>query len=230
VRIGVFADIHGNGPAFEKIYESLGKESCNRYIFLGDICGYYYDQNGIIAILNKMPNLTSILGNHDAQFLKALDDRDFAKNYSTRYGKSFEFLMESLAPESIEFLRKLSVDFVDHDLGIAAFHGSPWDPLEGYVYPDSEQARFDQLPFRLVFLGHTHYPMDIQRENIRIMNPGSAGQPRDGGWPSYAVYDDETQSMEIMRIPFDVDALVRDIENRQEGNAYLIDVLRRIRT
>lgn len=230
MRIGAFADIHGNGPAFEIIHESLKKESCDRFIFLGDICGYYYDQNRIIEILSKIPNLTSILGNHDALFLKARDNRDLAKAYSARYGKSFEFLMESITPESIEFLKQLPTDFIDPELGIAAFHGSPWDPLGEYVYLDSEQRRFDELPFKLLFLGHTHYPMDIRRENIRIVNPGSAGQPRDGGWPSYAVYDDESQSVEIKRIPFDLDALVRDIENRQESNTYLIDVLRRIRT
>lgn len=228
MKIGVFADIHGNGFAFESIYESFKKESCDRVFFLGDLCGYYYDQNRIVEILNRIPNLTSILGNHDSLFLEALDNPDLAKSYLARYGKSVEFLMESITPESMEFLKKLPVSFTDNDLEIAAYHGSPWDPLGEYVYPDSVQARYDELPFKLVFLGHTHYPMDIQREKIRIINPGSAGQPRDGGWPSYAIYDDDSRSLEIKRIPFHVDALVADIQNRHESNRYLIDVLGRI--
>jgi putative phosphoesterase len=230
VKIGVFADIHGNGSAFDRIYESLEKESCDRLFFLGDICGYYYDQNRIIEILNEIPNLTSILGNHDALFLEALDNRDLAKSYLDRYGKSNEFLMESITPESIEFLKKMPTHFKDHDLGIAAYHGSPWDPLGEYVYPDSAPARFAELPFKLVLLGHTHYPMDVHTDNGRIVNPGSVGQPRDGGWPSYAVYDDDIRNLEIKRIPFDVDRLVKEIESRHECNPYLIDILRRIGT
>ncbi len=136
--------------------------------------------------------------------------------------------MESITPESVEFLQKLPLYFVDPDLGIAGYHGGPWDPLEEYIYPDSEPTRFDPLPFKTLLLGHTHYPMDIRGTNTRIINPGSAGQPRDGDWPSYAVYDDETQSVEIKRTAFDVDALVADIEDRHESNDYLIDVLRRI--
>jgi putative phosphoesterase len=230
MKIGILADIHGNGIAFERVYESLRKERCDRVFFLGDICGYYYDQNRIISLLCDIPNLTAVLGNHDAMFLEAMHNEDIAEAYSTRYGKSIAILKNNATEESLRFLKKMPEKFIDEQNGLAAFHGSPWNPLNEYVYPDSRWERFDELPFSLIFLGHTHHPMDIRREKIRIINPGSAGQPRDGNWPSYAVYDDSTSKLEIKRIPFPLESLINDIKEKKENNPYLIDVFKRIRS
>jgi predicted phosphodiesterase len=230
MKIGILADIHGNGIAFERIYASLRKENCDLIFSLGDICGYYYDQNAIISILDDIPNLTALLGNHDAMFLDALHDEEASQKYCARYGRSFDFLKESITARSLRFLKNLPKKYVDEENGFAAYHGSPWDPMDEYIYPDSDWERFDQLPFSLVFLGHTHYPMDIRREKIRIINPGSAGQPRDGGWPSYAIYDDKKKSLSIKRVRFPLEALINDIRAKKENNPYLIDIFRRIRS
>jgi predicted phosphodiesterase len=230
MKIGILADIHGNGVAFERVYESLRKERCDRVFFLGDICGYYYDQNSIISLLSEIPDLTAVLGNHDAMFLEALNNEDIAEAYSARYGKSIAILKNNITEKSLEFLKKMPEKYIDERNGLAAFHGSPWDPLNEYVYPDSRRERFERQPFSLIFLGHTHHPMDICGEKIRIINPGSAGQPRDGNWPSYAVYDDHTKKLEIKRIPFPVESLINDIKEKKENNPYLIDVFQRIRS
>jgi len=68
MKIGIFADIHGNIYAFENVWKELKKETCDHYLFLGDICGYYYYQNEIIEIIRSMKNLISIIGNHDDIF------------------------------------------------------------------------------------------------------------------------------------------------------------------
>ena len=70
---------------------------------------------------------------------------------------------------------------------------------------------------------------DIERANIRIVNPGSAGQPRDGGWPSYAVYDTHSGSVKIKRVPYDINGLMEDIKTRRDQNRYLVDILHRIK-
>lgn len=227
MKLGIFSDIHGNGPAFEPICTALEEEKCDLWIFLGDICGYYYDQGTIIDRLKNVPHLLAVKGNHDSLFLRWLEDPDAVRNYSLRYGRCFEFLKESVTHTQIDFLMGLPEKIELEELGIAAFHGSPWDVLDEYVYPDSDFVRFDSLPYRLILLGHTHYPMDVQRPKIRIVNPGSAGQPRDGDWPSYAVYETESERLEIKRIEYDVDLLIGDIMSRHEDNPYLIDVLKK---
>ena len=51
MRICVFADIHGNGPAFRIAYDMILSEKAAINIFLGDLCGYYFDQKEILLII-----------------------------------------------------------------------------------------------------------------------------------------------------------------------------------
>ncbi|HLP59794.1 MAG TPA: metallophosphoesterase family protein [Candidatus Deferrimicrobium sp.] len=227
MKIGIFGDIHGNRYAFEKIYEHLKKESCDMHLFLGDVCGYYYQQNEIIDILREIPNLRAVAGNHEATFLAALEDAKLLKSYAQNFGRSFELLKENITTANLEFLKSLPAECLMPAYNIAAYHGSPWKPLAEYIYPDSPLERFEELSFTTVFLGHTHYPMDRTWRNTRIINPGSAGQPRNGDWPSYALYNVKTKKAEIKYITYDVASLIRDIENMKENKPYLIEVLQR---
>lgn len=231
MKIGIISDIHGNFHAFEKIYTELKKEACDLHLFLGDVCGYYFQQNDVIDMLRSLPNMEAIAGNHDLMFLKSLEDDQTMRYYTDRFGLSFQLLKETITPENLAFLKSLPREFhlSANGAAVAAFHGSPWSPTDEYIYPDAPMERFDSLEFRTVFLGHTHRPMDIMREDIRVVNPGSAGQPRDGGWPSYAVYDKIAERLEIKRVPFDVDACIDHIRSRDEHNHYLTDVFRRIK-
>jgi putative phosphoesterase len=228
MKIGIFSDIHGNIYAFERIYEQLKKEKCDLHLFLGDICGYYYRQNEIIDILREMPYLEAVAGNHDVLFLMSLKNEDIMTNYTENFGRSFEFLSETITPGNLEFLKNLPESILISQYGIAGYHGSPWKPLSEYIYPDSSIEAFEELPFRLVFLGHTHYPMDRIGTRVRVINPGSSGQPRDGGWPSYALYDTRTQKLEIKRVQYNVKNLKDEIIRRKEKQSYLTAVLERI--
>ncbi len=229
MKLGIFADIHGNWLSFKNIYCELKKEKCDLHLFLGDICGYYYRQNEIMDMLKDIPHLVTIAGNHDALFLKSLADEKVMRNYTGKYGRSFQFLKETIRPAHLDFLRNLPKEFHLETEGIAAFHGSPWDPIEEYIYPDSPMERFSKLPFKLVFLGHTHHPMDIKLQDIRVINPGSAGQPRNGGWPTYALYDTRSQELRIKPVHYNVNELIDEIKKRKDENPYLIQVLHRIK-
>lgn len=231
MKIGIFGDIHGNLFAFENIYRQLKKEKCDMHLFLGDICGYYYHQNEVIEMLKDLPRLESAAGNHDRLFLKSLSDDDAMKHYTDTYGLSFQYLKEGITPGSLEYLNRLQEKIHLSQYGIAAYHGSPWSPFNEYIYPDSSpkmMERFEDLGFGVVFLGHTHRPMDIRLKNARVVNPGSAGQPRNGGWPSYAVYDTQTTHLETREVHYNVDALVEEIKKRKDENIYLTEVLQRI--
>lgn len=230
MKIGIFGDIHGNLYAFEKIYELLKKESCDMHVFTGDVCGYYYQQNEVIDILREIPNLRAVSGNHDIMFLEALEDPYFLMHYSKNFSRSFDLLQGNITEPNLTFLRNLREESLLPEFNIAVYHGSPWRPFVEYVYPDSPLDRFKELPFEVVFLGHTHYPMDRTCDGVRVINPGSAGQPRDKGWPSYTVYDTETKKAETRRIPYDFSALIRDIENLDPNKLYLTEILQRTRT
>lgn len=227
-KIGIFSDIHGNKYAFIKVWKALKKEKCDLYFFLGDICGYYYFQDEIIDTLKNEENLIAILGNHDALFLNMMNEEsDIEDKYTQKYGMSCKILKESIKKTNLEFLKKMTSFKCLEEYKIAAFHGSPWNHLNEYVYPQDPVEKFGKLPFRFVLLGHTHYPMDRRIGNVRIINPGSSGQPRDSINPSYAILDLRSESVIFKRVFYDSSLMVKEVVKRKESNRYLTDVLLR---
>jgi len=228
MRICVFSDIHGNGPAFWAAYDMMLKEKADVYLCLGDLCGYYFDQIEIFKALTRIPNLVCVKGNHDDVFLRILKgDSDLAHMYKEAYGCSMEYLVRHETPDFVQWLSALpySVSFSEQKSFVC--YGSPWNLLEGYVYPDTRLDEFVHHPADLFFLGHTHYPMHRNIDNKKIVNPGSLGQPRDGGRPTYAVLELPSDRVFFREVIYDKNALRKKIDDVGEKNAYLRDVLKR---
>jgi putative phosphoesterase len=81
-------------------------------------------------------------------------------------------------------------------------HASPWEPFDEYIYAHSPQlARFAQLPYDFVIIGHTHVPMVHRADGVTVINPGSCSQPRDQDRRgSYAILDLERRVVELRRV------------------------------
>ncbi|MBU2541477.1 MAG: metallophosphatase family protein [Candidatus Omnitrophica bacterium] len=228
MRIGIFSDVHGNIYAFEKIWKMLKKESPDMIFFLGDICGYYYYQNEIIEILKDCKDLICIKGNHDDIFLNILDDEKLEKKYTEKFGKSLTLLKKKIKINNLDFLKALPEEYMINEEKIAIFHGSPRDHLNGYVYPTDSLQDFLTLGYKYILLGHTHRPMDRCVGDLRVLNPGSCGQPRDFNQPSFAILDSKSGKVEFRRAEYDRRPLIKDLLRYSESNKYLFDVLERL--
>lgn len=66
MRLAVFADIHANVEAMQAVTEDFKGRQIDRYICLGDLIGYGPNPNKCIDLVRSLPNLTVVLGNHDA--------------------------------------------------------------------------------------------------------------------------------------------------------------------
>ena len=219
----IFSDIHGNVYSLEKAIKEMEKYKPEQYLFLGDMVGYYYYQNECINLLAHLPNLISIKGNHDDNFLKSFLDDKKLKQLDQKYGKSYSMLKSSITKNSFEYLKNMQ-DFEKNEI-YEAYHGSPSNYFSEYIYPDNRTLKFNMhLPY--LFLGHTHYQMDKRINNTRIINPGSIGQPRDMNKPSFAVVDTKENQVEFVRFDYDKKALISDILRNQD-NDYLVSVLER---
>ncbi|MBM7573692.1 metallophosphoesterase family protein [Aquibacillus albus] len=228
MKIAIFSDIHGNKYSFLKALESMRSKNVQQYLFCGDICGYYYHQNEIIDIFRQIDNLKCILGNHDKMFLNIMDGKFKKSHYSSKYGKSLEKLAVSISEENLNFLRNLESEysFIIDDLKIEMVHGTPWDNLNEYCYPDSDFSRYEHLEYDYIFQGHTHYRMYKKINDLMIVNPGSIGQPRDGKLPSYVLLDTSTKKLEFISIKYDIEELIYEINENNDPD-YLIEVLKR---
>ena len=78
-----------------------------------------------------------------------------------------------------------------------AYHGSPTDYYNEYIYPDNKGFQLGNVNTPFLFMGHTHYVMEKKICDTMVINPGSIGQPRDFNKPSFAVVDTNSINVEL---------------------------------
>ena len=228
MKLCVFSDIHGNGHAFRPAFEQILSEGADAHLFLGDLCGYYFDQLEIFRMIRSIPNLIALQGNHDRMFIEIIEGHDLLrKRYADRFGKSMEFLLKRDFKELYEWLKSVSEEYTDPMKRFACYHGSPVDPLNGYIYPDNDVQFEPPSACSFIFLGHTHHRMKKAFKGGLIINPGSLGQPRDGRWPSYALFDTDSLELQFREVRYDTEALINQVNRHGDQNGYLIDVISR---
>ena len=221
MRIGIVSDIHGNLEALTVVLRNLDEEGIDALVCCGDTVGYGPDPNKCIEVLKQHP-VRCVRGNHDAASLLQTELTRFSKAGR----RAVRWTHKQLSAESRSYLDQLpSVEQLDMGgISTSLVHGSPADPLWGYIL----RRRDAYLGFRLSegkpylqLFGHTHLPSlfalqgnDVVRESVQgecrllpqeerryLLNPGSVGQPRDGDWrASFCVL--ELEDPELWRVRF----------------------------
>lgn len=217
----VISDIHANISALEAVLKDAG--SVDEVWCLGDLVGYGPDPNECVELIQSLPNLTCLMGNHDAAVLGDIDIDAF--NSEAR--QSINWLKEIITTETLEYLRSLPAQAVRGDVTLA--HGSPRNPVWEYIL-DTRTARsnFDYFTTRICLVGHSHLPLffnlspsgdsmipglaedhrSMTLNGRSILNPGSVGQPRDRDpRAAYALFDLDANQWEIHRVGYDIPAV-----------------------
>lgn len=229
MKIVFFSDIHGNKYVLPPFLQAIKEENADYVVFCGDIFGYYYHQNKIIDIFRQEGFIT-LLGNHDQFFLDILVGTADTKSLIEKYGNSYYNIVDRITEENIEFIKNLKPHYELNVEGykIGIFHGSPDNPLNGRVYPDTEIVETKEYSkYDYVILGHTHHKLVKKIASTIVFNPGSIGQQRDGKGCSYLVLDVENGHYEFKNIDYDISLLIRDIDLIDNGSYKLKEVLLR---
>lgn len=176
-----------------------------RIFFLGDVVGYFPNPVPAIELLRSV-EAVCLLGNHDAMLTERLKlDKERDVVYLIEQSK--RNIPRPYMEEMMSWLPYLQLHLDDKK--ILMVHGSPWNPLTDYIYPDADLRAFSRLPYDVVFMGHTHRPFIRKAGRVLVVNVGSCGLPRDqGNLASCAVYDTKTGECTIQRLPFDADGLI----------------------
>lgn len=218
MKLCFFTDIHGNQCAFDAFCTHMEAKAADVVVFGGDFLGYYYNAEEIITAVRKK-GWHCLLGNHDNMFLAMLAG-ELAEEYVTaRYGNSYLVAKETVSEENIAFLQTLSSSWEMETDGIRIgfFHGAPEDALNARLYPDTapeNTALYTRYDY--IFTGHTHHKMIRDIGGCTVINPGSAGQQRDGKGTSYLMLDTISRKAEICVFPYDKTALLEQIQ-RYDG-------------
>lgn len=224
MRLAIIADAHANMIALEAVLKDAVQRKIDHVIFSGDAVGYYCYTNEVCNTIRKEARWC-VKGNHDAMVTGRLPVSEEKKR-----AYALDYTIGEISTKNVNWLQTLP-EFLDLRLSgkrAKVFHGSPWNYLEGYVYPDYQSFhRFDSIEADFVILGHTHYPMLLSRGDKLIINPGSCGQPRDfNPKASYAILDVEKAEAEIFRVSYDVQKLIRRLDDLEFDDAMTHVLLR----
>ncbi len=236
----VISDIHSNTEALRAVLDDIAQRQIDRVICLGDVVGYGPDPVDCVEMVREHAALT-LMGNHDSAVMYAPAKFNVAaENSSFWTRRTIEKLDDGVRRNACwAFLGNLPVkhEMDGEELGfgkIIFVHGSPRRPVNEYIFPDDVfnnpgkvQGQFDRFD-HLCFVGHTHVPgvfletpdfyapdeleglFEVDPARKALINVGSVGQPRDrDSRASYVVV--EPQVIRFVRVPYDVDAVVRKV-------------------
>src|SRR4030095_6915557 len=116
--------------------------------------------------------------------------------------------MKTLPDDDKRFLRDLPLTASVERDGQRLFlcHATPSDPLFAYCPPDSPAWRQESasVDADIILVRHTHLPFVKRFWTRTVVNPGSLGQPKDGGpEASYAVWEDGAVTLRKVAYPVD---------------------------
>jgi predicted phosphodiesterase len=217
MKYALLSDIHGNLEALQAVLAEIQRHKIEEYICLGDIVGYGANPNECLEVLRSI-NPATVLGNHDAAVCGLTE----LENFNPLAYQAILWTKQELTPAGREYLAALPLI---RSLGeITIFHSNLVSPADWrYILnPRDSYSSFEKLSGWLGFFGHSHRPVVFQkndglvdyvleseftlsRERQYIINIGSVGQPRDRNpRASFAVFDDESGSLEIIRVDYPI--------------------------
>ena len=192
MKIAIVSDIHAEPKALKRVLTDM--TSVDRVFCAGDAVSEYQFCAETVTLLQHV-KAQCIQGYHQMVLI------------SGRNAPYLSKCQAEFAPELLDVLATAPVSFACEAAGarILMVHASPWKPFEEYIFPHSPRlARFAQLPYDFIILGHTHVPMVQRVSRVTVINPGSCSQPRDQDpRGSYALLDLERRAVEIRRVRLD---------------------------
>ena len=212
MKIGVIADPHSNLAALQAVLEDMPR--VNELICVGDFVGYAAEPNEVVRLAGSK-RMRAVMGNHDY----AAVTRD-VRGLDPIAARAALWTSEQLSKENLKFLSDLpthlELSYGKQKLYIV--HGSPREPLDERVFPDSPNRLLAELVRDLeadiILMGHTHMPMKRLIYGKLMVNPGGVGQPRDRDpRASYVVLNiGEEVEVEYRRVEYDVESTAQKME------------------
>ncbi len=185
----------------------------------GDLVGYYFEAKKVIGTVRQM-QFYNVKGNHEEILETVKYNSEYLEEVlkSKIYGKSYEFALKLLEGDDFEFLFNLPLYIELEAPGGKLYicHGSPISNKD-YLYPDRDlDVRNFNLPndIRWLIVGNTHFQMEKMVGQLKVINPGSVGQARDGsGFAQWAILDTTKNQVEFQKTNYDKSKLIQSIKN-----------------
>lgn len=165
MRLGIVSDIHCNIQGLERALDLMAP--FDQLWCAGDSVFQFRWSNDVVRRLRELEAVV-VLGNHE----------------ETLFGPDGQRALSNpkVDQELVAWLRQqpYRVERQVDGKKVVMTHGSPWEPWKEYHYPhEAVWSRAAELDCDALIVGHTHYKMALRVGRVLVINPGSAGDPRD---------------------------------------------------
>jgi putative phosphoesterase len=236
LTIALIADIHGNLVALDAVLDALKAEPPDQIICLGDVAATGPQPREVLHRLREL-GCPVVMGNADAELLDVAPPGPDTDDDSRRIAEISRWCAAQLDDADRAFLASFQPT-VEISLGeersLLCCHGSPrsYDDVIVVATPDNElDAMIAGHEATVLAGGHTHIRMLRAHRGREIVNPGSVGLAYqffpDGSvrvppWAEFALLsraDAGAVSIDFRRVPYDRDATVRTMTEREMPHA-----------
>ncbi len=223
MRIALLSDIHGNPIALDAVLADVKAQGdVDAHWILGDLAAIGYDPVGALERLAELPNARFVRGNTDRYVVTGERPRPtFAAVESdprllpllVDVAQSFAWTQGAITATGwLEWLAALPFEqraVLPDGARLLGIHASPGSDERG-VHPGLSDAELKSLladcAADLVCVGHTHWPMDLRVDGVRVVNLGSVSNPLPPDLrASYVILDADASGYRVQHRLVDVE-------------------------
>ncbi|MEJ7902117.1 MAG: metallophosphoesterase family protein [Thermomicrobiales bacterium] len=198
MRIVVFSDTHGNSIALEAVLADIERAGgVDAHWFVGDAAMIGFDPVGTVARIIGLPNLVGVRGNGDRRvatdpeivrgvterFIATASDEEAAIWRSTLADSEWtrDVLKAAGLHEWIAALPLEARSTLPDGTRVLLVHAAPGTDegpgIHAGLSDDELRALLAGCDADLMFVGHTHQPLDRTVDGVRVVNLGSVSNP-----------------------------------------------------
>lgn len=224
MRIAVISDIHGNLLALEAVLHDLAQQPrCDLLVIAGDLCLNGPCPRETLQIVQNL-HCPVIQGNVDLETVTRAPERGARKRTTVHWTR------EQIGQAGIDYLAGLPFSYrVANTAGpdLLVVHANPMN-LEDALFPDADDPTLENLLGGLdagigaLVFGHLHIAYTRRWRQLLLADVASCGLPRDNDQrAAYGIlcWQQNHWSAHIRRVPYDIQAVVRQIRHCGMPNA-----------
>lgn len=222
--LAILADIHGNLPALEAVWEDLSQFDVDHVVVAGDVINWGPFSREVLEFLTER-YCAIIRGNHE-YYLLDYDTPRAPEAWAQLTGSRLvgprwihHLIGDGWRTQIAAWPDTISLRFADGP-PVRIVHGSPGNPWKG-IYPNTTDdeivAMLSDVDESTVITAHTHLALDRTVDRWHIVNPGSVGNPFDGILDaSYLLLEScgEGWRATHRRVLFDRERVIQELERQ----------------